>query len=86
MEPAWIGNSDYYDECNDQPSWRDLQDRDKKLDTIEDFFKGILGELYGNNELDRRKLEWYLDEIAHQFEIKLPEKPLMLARPELFEG
>ena len=83
MEPSWIGNSDYFDEYDDRPTWRDIQDRDKKLETIEDFFKGVLDELYGNSELDPLRLEDYLEEIAYQLEMKVPERPMMIMRPEL---
>lgn len=79
MMDAWID----YDDVDDRPRWEDLQTRDKKLETIEDFFKGALHEIYGTDELDYQRLEWYLDEIAHQLELKLPERPMMIMRLEM---
>ena len=83
MEPSWSDNGDYYDSGEDTPSWSDLQDRDKKLETIEDFFKGVLNEIYGTDQLDSDRLEWYLDEIAYQLDVPLPKGRPMIYRPEL---
>ena len=72
-----------YDHCIDfpsQPSWKDIENRDEKLEHIEDYFKGVLEELYNDDEIDIMRLEDYLAEIAHSLMLTMPDKKLMISR------
>lgn len=68
---------------DDRPTWKDLEERDKKLEIIEDFFQGVIDELYGNIPVDNDRLEWYLAEIASAVDLKIPKGGLRLSKEEL---
>jgi hypothetical protein len=83
--PQW--NDVYPTEYDDgdreyPPSWRDFEEMQKSLSTIEDFLKGVLDEVFGEQELNPDRLSWYLDEIAHQVDVKIPNKQIRLKRLE----
>ena len=73
-------NYDHYIDFPSQPSWKDVENRDEKLEHIEDYFKGVIEELYNDEEIDIMRLEDYLAEIAHSLMLTMPDKKLMIKR------
>lgn len=80
MDPFWIGNSDYFDTDIADAHHLDFNEKTKKLEIVEEFFSGVISELYGSNEINPEKLEWLLDELAYQLDLKLPEGKLKIMR------
>lgn len=71
---------DDYIDYPSQPDWKEFEDMKCKLSTIEDYLKGVIDELYNDEELDLMRMEDYLDEIACQVGLKIPDKILRIGR------
>lgn len=81
--PQWnevypYGQEDEYVE--ERPSWREFEQMQNRLATIEDFMKGVIQEVFGDDELVPDRLTWYLDEIANQVDLQVPNKEVNLQR------
>jgi hypothetical protein len=77
MYNGYLDGPDCYE---DIPTWEEINKLRKKLETIEDFFSGVLEEVYGESDIDVEKLENYLDEIAHQVDLSIPASILKVTR------
>lgn len=83
--PQWndVYGNEYEDGDRETgPSWKEFEEMQKSLSTIEDFMKGVIEEIFGDQEIIPDRLCWYLDEIAHQVDLKLPNKEIRLKKME----
>ena len=75
-------DSDYSPECNG------CNERDETLQAAADSLKELFAILYGKTTFNLIKLEGYLEELADQLEVKLPDNDLIIQRvpgPSLYK-
>lgn len=66
-------------------TWADALDAKKRLEGAQDFFEGVLQQLYGKEPIDLEKLNDWLDEMANYLNVKMPKGDLTIKREENYD-
>lgn len=74
------GDRDVWQYDEDRPTLQEFEDRERRLENIEEYIHGVLSEIYGDKDLDIYSLEWYLEELASQVGVNIPKKQIRLQR------
>lgn len=62
----------------DQIANKELERLEDKIEEAGEFLGGVLDILYGEEEYDADKLEFYLEELAHKLKIKMKTSTLKI--------
>lgn len=54
----------------------DCEEKDIQMDKAKHYFEGILDQFYGAKKFDKDRLESLLEEVAHQLDVKFPNKDI----------
>lgn len=79
-------NYDYRDElqCALYEDYKRQQKVEEDLKGAQDYFEGVVKEIFSNEELDLPRLYWYLEELGAYLDVKVPKKQLNLKREVIF--
>lgn len=77
MKPYFAPDS-YYEEDFQENECFNCKEKDERIENSAIMLKGILDILYGNEEFDSDKLEFYLEELSNSLEFKMKTSTLKI--------